>query len=100
MDRIEFKRLLKEVREKTGIPFKGTGRGKGAGNAFLSNGTAYLYQPFGYRRHENAVSLMISDTACEVGLYDMFNEHSIYRCDRSEQDLILDIAGHIYWVND
>lgn len=89
----ETQELLEYIREKTGIPFKA------ADQITFTDGSMHLCQSFGESSYENMVSLHINDETVEVGLYDMFNEHSIYKTERKNIDLILDIAKHIYETN-
>lgn len=89
----EMKELIKKVRAITGIPFASSR------SVEVRDNTLYLYQEFGEKKNENALSLRISPTECEVGLYDVYNEHSIYRTSRDNMLLCLDIARHIYKIN-
>lgn len=88
----EAKELIKLIKSYTKIPFKVT---------YDEDDTVGINAPFGEPSNENEVSMHINfkNNTINVGLYDMFNEHSIYTTSLAEKDICIDIARHIYEKN-
>ena len=68
-------------------------------NIVENDGNVHMTIPFGKPSHENELSIHVNEDSVEVGVYDQFDEISIFRTTHANVSTIIAIAKHIYNTN-